>query len=229
MDREKLFEDFLSQCKDKERQEICGQGNPNADILIIGKEPHDSEREGEELKKYIKTNWERCRVNYHERKKELVTWGFYQDLIEMIFEEEYESKARNKNIIDFEELAYTTELSSMPRLHSNYSKSKTAIYDRLKFFSTSDFIKDFPIVILACGGYIKNNDKIRQIDDTFHVNFERRYDIAKNNWFCTHYNKENRQKQLVIHTRQLSRDVHPDLLRKIASVVREYFGMINKI
>ena len=43
MDREKLFEDFLTQCKSKSREEICGQGNPNADILIIGKEPYCEE------------------------------------------------------------------------------------------------------------------------------------------------------------------------------------------
>ena len=40
MDREKvLFEKFLEDCKN--RKECCGQGNPNADILIIGKEPHN--------------------------------------------------------------------------------------------------------------------------------------------------------------------------------------------
>ena len=36
MDREELFEKFL-----EDRKECCGQGNPNADILIIGKEPHN--------------------------------------------------------------------------------------------------------------------------------------------------------------------------------------------
>ena len=39
MDREKLFKKFLEDCKN--RKEWCGQGNPNADILIIGKEPHN--------------------------------------------------------------------------------------------------------------------------------------------------------------------------------------------
>ncbi|MBR5029309.1 MAG: hypothetical protein IKX51_08820, partial [Bacteroidales bacterium] len=90
------------------------------------------------------------------------------------------------------------------------------------FFSESSFIKDFPVIILACGGYIRNNDKIRQIDNTFHVFFEERVDVSKNNWFCSHYNKENRKKQLVIHTRQLSRDVNPQLLCRIADVVRDY-------
>ena len=40
MDREELFEVFIQECK--ERGEICGQGNPNGNILIIGKEPYSS-------------------------------------------------------------------------------------------------------------------------------------------------------------------------------------------
>ena len=39
MNREKLYEKFLEDCKN--RKERCGQGNTNADILIIGKEPHN--------------------------------------------------------------------------------------------------------------------------------------------------------------------------------------------
>ena len=220
MDREKLFEAFLSECK--RRGEICGQGNPLAKILIIAKEPHGLE---EDSKKIIEDNWKSCRVNNPERKKDLVTWGYYQDLIEKIYKEEYETNTHDKNVFDFEEFAYTTELSSVPRLRSNYSKAKPAIYDRLKFFSESGFIKDFPVIILACGGYIRNNDKIRQIDNTFDVYFEERKDVSKNNWFCLHYNKENRKKQFVIHTRQLSRDVDPLLLCRIADVVRDYINI----
>ena len=42
MDRTKLFEEFLAECKN--RKEWSGQGNPNADILIIGKEPHNNKK-----------------------------------------------------------------------------------------------------------------------------------------------------------------------------------------
>lgn len=223
MDREKLFEAFLRECKS--HGVICGQGNPLAKILIIAKEPHGQELEGDDLKKFIEDTWNHCRINNPERKKDLVTWGYYQDLIEKIYREEYETNPHDKNVFDFEEVAYTMELSSVPRLHSNYSKAKLAIIDRLKLFSESSFIKDFPVIILACGGYIRNNDKIRQIDNTFHVYFEGRVDISKNNWFCTHYNKENRKKQLVIHTRQLSRDVDSQLLYRIAEVVREHLNI----
>jgi len=41
MDREKLFEEFINECE-KEPLTFCGQGNPNADILIIGKESTDT-------------------------------------------------------------------------------------------------------------------------------------------------------------------------------------------
>lgn len=43
MEREKLFEEFLKACEEKKH--ICGQGNPNADILIIGKESTDTSEE----------------------------------------------------------------------------------------------------------------------------------------------------------------------------------------
>ena len=223
MDREKLFEAYLKECK--EHGEICGQGNPLAKILIVAKEPHDPELQGKELMDYISKKWERCRINNPERRKDLVTWGFYQELIEKVYKEEYQNNIHDKTVFDFEEYAYTTELSSEPRLRSNYSKAKKNIYKRLKHFSESDFIKDFPVVILACGGYIRNDDRVRQIDDTFCVEFTKREDISKNNWICTHYNKKDRQKQLVIHTRQLSRDVNPELLCRIAEIIREHLNI----
>lgn len=220
MDREKLFEEFLNECK--AQGEICGQGNPLAKILIVAKEPHYPELRGKELMDYISDNWQRCRINNPKRRKDLITWGYYQALIEKIYKEDYQNKIHDKSVFDFEEFAYTTELSSEPRLRSNYSKAKTNIYKRLKHFSESEFIKKFPVVILACGGYIRNDDRIRQIEETFGVEFAKREDISKNNWICLHYNKRDKQKQLVIHTRQLSRDVNPELLCKMAVVIRKH-------
>ena len=37
MDREKLFEEFLEACRNKQ---ICGQGKFDANILLIGQEPY---------------------------------------------------------------------------------------------------------------------------------------------------------------------------------------------
>ena len=51
MDREQLFKDFKEKCV--KRPEICGQGNPNADILIIGKEPAGEEFEDTNCQEYL--------------------------------------------------------------------------------------------------------------------------------------------------------------------------------
>jgi len=98
----------------------------------------------------------------------------------------------------------------------------------LKLFKHSDFIKSFPVIILACGGYIRNDDKVREIDDTFHVTFSKRYDYSTGNWFCTHYDDMD-PKRLVIHTRQLSNGVSYKMIDEMASVIREHLDHLKKL
>ena len=80
--------------------------------------------------------------------------------------------------------------------------SKKMIRDRLEFFKKSSFIQSFPVVILACGPYIRNR-KERQIDNTFGVTFRDGQPFSGTGIrFYNHYNENNTK--LVIHTRQLS-------------------------
>ena len=225
MDREQLFKDFKEKCV--KRPEICGQGNPNADILIIGKEPAGEEFEDTNCQEYLdflKRNYEECgahcfvesnhEINHFEQKypqcKEVKTsiatlsktWKNYQKLINSIY-----NKPENQYVIDFENFAYTTELSSMRRERSNYSKAKDGVIERLKFFQNSEFIKSFPVIILACGPYIKNKE-VRQIDEYFHVKYDGdktgKYYFTPQIWFYTHHSDDGSKRQLVIHTRQFS-------------------------
>lgn len=53
MDREVLFEEFFNECE--KNNQIYGQGNPKADILIIGKESTDTREDA------LYRNVERCR------------------------------------------------------------------------------------------------------------------------------------------------------------------------
>ena len=222
MDREKLFEEFINECE-KEPLTLCGQGNPNADILIIGKESTDISE------KSLVQNIERCR-NKMERdaprpiNPKNKTWANYQYLLDEI----YQRKSDYDDKWDFEKYAFTTELSSTPRKNSKYSEAKSSIQDRLRFFEKSKFIQDFPVIVLACGGYIRNNDKVREIDDTFHVTFSKRYDYSTGNWFCTHYDDTN-PKRLVIHTRQLSNGVSYEMIDKMASVIRDHLDHLKKL
>ena len=222
MDREKLFEEFINECE-KEPLTLCGQGNPNAVILIIGKESTDISE------KSLVQNIERCK-NKMERdaprpiNPKNKTWANYQYLLDEI----YQRKSDYDDKWDFEKYAFTTELSSTPRKNSKYSEAKSSIQDRLRFFEKSKFIQDFPVIVLACGGYIRNNDKVREIDDTFHVTFSKRYDYSTGNWFCTHYDDTN-PKRLVIHTRQLSNGVSYEMIDKMASVIRDHLIKLGKI
>lgn len=253
MDRERLFEDFLEQCKS--REEICGQGNPNADILIIGKEPHGEIcKNRQKYLDHLNKNYEHCKVNcfvrmscrnfdYYKQKyqnydvarenfRKLTTWKNYQKLLYEIYKgikcHEYD-----KNIIDFERFAYTTELSSMPRPQADYDASKEMINKRLLFFKESEFIQSFPVIILACREYI-HNDYERQIDNTFHVKFDGnetgKHYISSGFRFYTHHSDDGSKRQLVIHTRQFSHfnnkgDDGDDFIAGIAGVVRDHLNI----
>lgn len=208
MDREKLFEDFFTQCENKSRKEICGQGNPNSNILIVGKEPypHGNESLNDCLtKNYKECSIPHCFINkkkitaFHDCEKEdinckivledfnkLTTWKNYQKLIDEIYKEKT-FHCNNENILDFERFAYTTELSSQPQRKSNYNLAKGMILKRLEFFKNSRFIQSFPVIILACGPYINNKGEgnERQIDITYGVEYDGD-EIGR-------YSKENRK------------------------------------
>ena len=222
MDREKLFEKFINECE--KNNQICGQGNPNADILIIGKESTDTREDA------LYRNIERCRNKMERDALRPIdpnnkTWANYQNLFDNI----YCRKSEFIDKWDFEKFAFTTELSSIPRKNSKYSEAKPFIQDRLRCFEKSKFIQDFSVIILACGGYIKNDDKVREIDNTFHVEFCKEYGSKESkNRFWTHIDKKDPRK-LVIHTRQFSNGISKDLIKEMASVIREHLSKLGLI
>ena len=226
MDREKLFEEFINECANKPLK-FCGQGNPNADILIIGKESTDT---SDTIESIICRNIELCRDKMKRDAPRPIdpknkTWANYQYLLDEI----YNRKSDYDDKWDFEKYAFTTELSSIPRKNSKYPEAKQFIQDRLRFFEKSKFIQDFSVIILACGGYIKNDDKVREIDNTFHVEFSQEYGKKESkNRFWTHVDK-NDPRRLVIHTRQLSNGISKDLIKEMASVIRDHLRKLGLI
>lgn len=222
MDREELFEKFLKECKI--RRKWSGQGNPNADILIIGKEPYNADLITDEVKiqEKLQTQEDICRSGYGEAPRDAKnpTWYNYQKLIEEVYKNRREF---NPKLFDFEKYAFTTELNTTFRPKAVLdAKTRNNINERLHFFKESKFIQSFPVIILACGGYIRNNDKVREIDNTFHVEFCQEYGNKESkNRFWTHFDK-NDPRKLVIHTRQLSNWVTKEMIYKMASVIREH-------
>ncbi len=224
MDRENLFEEFINECA-KEPPTFCGQGNPNADILIIGQESTDTSEDS------LNRDIERCRNKMERDAPRPIdpknrTWDNYQDLLDVI----YQRKSDYVDKWDFEKLAFTTELSGIPRKNHNYKEAKPSIIERLTFFEKSKFIQSFPVIILACGGYIKNNDKVREIDDTFHVEFCQEHGSKESrNRFWTHFDDKNVPRKLVIHTRQFSNGISNDLIKQMGSVIRGHLDHLKKM
>ena len=209
MDREKLFEIFLTECKN--RKEWSGQGNPNADILIIGKEPHNDVliKEKEKIQEKLQEQEGRCRSGVWgtaPRDPKNPTWCNYQMLIENVYGPH---RVFNPRLFDFEKYAFTTELNTIFRPKAVLdAETKKNINERLLFFKESKFINSFPVIILACNNFI-SNDKKRGflINNTFGVKFDGESkgvhkEETRGHWFYTHHS-DNGEK-LVIHTRQLS-------------------------
>lgn len=225
MDREKLFEEFFSCCKEEPKQ-LCGQGEKNSSILIIGKESTNVTVENNLI---LCEKEKGCGCFPRERGKPYETWSKYQKLIETVYREEYVKGPCDKKLVDFERFAFTTELSSDPRTHSSFIDAKPSIEKRLKLFRTSDFIQSFPVVILACGGYIRNRGigSERQIDNTFGVKYDGdengKHEKSKANWYFTHHNED--RTKLVIHTRQFSQNIMNELIDAIALEIRQFLNI----
>lgn len=218
-----------------------GTGNPNAQILYIGKESAIADDNYEGRKRYDKNarDWQNhienntCEILSYPIPEDHVfrrekswgknTWSKYQRLTDRIFEKE-----GKPYYIDFLENVFTTEINDAPNKNTN-TADKSKLNERKSLLKESNFIQSFPVVVLACSNYIKNNDNIREIDEIFGVKYD--YEFLKKvynktNWFFSHYNED--RTKLVIHTRQLSADVKAYLLNDMGAVIREHLTKLNK-
>lgn len=228
----KEFEEFVNNGVGKY---FIGTGNPNANILFIGKESAISEDNLESKKWYNKnaSDWEShignntCEILSYPILKEHVfrkekswgknTWSKYQQLSNFIF-----SKDKKPYYIDFLENVFTTEINDSPNKNTNIA-NKSSLNERKLLFKESKFIQNFPVIVLACSDYIKNNNEIREIDEIFGVHYKDEYEkkvYTKSNWFYSHFNDE--KTKLVIHTRQLSSNVMSELLEDMGGIIREH-------
>ncbi len=214
---------------------FIGTGNPNADILFVGKESAiSSNNSGEEWYCKNAINWKghidnkTCeRLNYtvdenHPFRKEKSwgknTWSKYQVLYNHIYD-----KKSKPYYIDFLEKVFTTEINDAPNKNTA-TADKNSLKGRKELFKDSSFLKDFSVIVLACSNYIKNNNSIREIDDIFSVKYigdeKGKYCYSRGNWFFIHLNNDN--SKMVIHTRQLSMDVNNELLSDMGGIIRKH-------
>lgn len=232
------FKEFVF--KGVENKYHVGTGNPNANILFIGKESaiavdnHDGrnwyDRNPSDWKNHIDNNT--CEILSYDISEDHVfrkekswgknTWSKYQKLTNHIFE-----KAEKPYFIDFLENVFTTEINDSPSKNTS-SANKSKLNERKLLLKESNFIQNFPVIVLACSNYIKNNEENREIDEIFGVKYNDEYPqkvYNKTNWFFSHYNED--KSKLVIHTRQLSADVKSELLKDIGEVIREHLSTLK--
>lgn len=245
------FIEMLERCSKKGYVDkfIIGGGNPDSNILFVGKEPTDDaegyntlEHYREKIKNGKVDNWTRCRVQeedyFKEKGKELPNywnktqslWSRYQTLCDYIYPER---KKNRKEIFDFEEIVFCSEMNGSPSKNTA-TASKGTINSRKSFFKDPYFSR-FKVILLACGNYINNNSsnpEEREIDNIFDVEFAtnerpnpREYG-TKANRFWIHYNKS--KTRLVIHTRNLSNGVPNKMLKDMGLLIREFLDKLPK-
>ena len=234
----KDFKEFVK--RGVEHEYHVGTGNPNAKVLFIGKESaitidnYDGrkwyDKNASEWKYHIENNT--CEVlcypilEDHEFRKNKSwgknTWSKYQKLTNHIFE-----KIEKPYFIDFLEDVFTTEINDSPNKNTS-SANKSKLNERKILLKESNFIQNFPVIVLACSNYIKNSAENREVDETFGVKYKDEFPrkvYNKTNWFFSHYNED--KSKLVIHTRQLSADVKSELLKDMGELIKEHLSKIN--
>lgn len=219
---------------------IIGSGNPASEVLLIGREPSGDAFMSNTLGHYIgvangkgQDYWTHIKQEeYNPITKEpnhwrsgKALWVQYQKLCDII----YPCYKKNRHeIIDFENYVFCSEMNGSPSPRTTAAKKDTLSVRKQVYF-TDPFFDRFPVVILACGNYIKNSSFIpeeREIDRIFHVSFYQEIKCGERNAFWIHYN-ENRTR-LVIHTRNLCADVSKDLINRIGKIVKEFLLSLNR-
>ena len=211
-----------------------GTGNPNSKILIIGKESAIETNDFQSFEWYGNNakDWKNhienktCEIlEYHVDEKHPLrkswgknTWSKYQKLSDYILEKETESFK-----VDFLNHIFTSEINDSPSKTTSKA-DKTNISSRKEILKASEFIQNFPVIVLACSNYITNDENSREINDIFEVEYIGNEIGTKfysaGNWYFLHYNKD--RTKLVIHTRQLSTNVNNELLKDLAEIIRKH-------
>lgn len=252
MNKLNLFNLLLDQLENNclnipEDFKYIGTGNPNANILIIGKEASISKEQEDQFTQEYKSNFEQwkeikdfdqSKIREHDwanhiplypYKGQLLkinrngncgtsrTWLNYQKLYNLIF-----NKVGNQKI-DFHEGIFITEVNSTPS-----PKTKDADISSIGFrkdiLFRSSFFQSFPIIIIAGLGYFEISSTQNEIMDIFKLDsVEKRCALNKENQpYWIHFSAN--RKRLLINTRQLSMNVSDALLQEIAEVVREFIS-----
>ena len=227
------FLDLLREFPSDDIDSYIGQGNPNSEILIIGREHGFSDETQCDLE--IRRNREQwlqlvegrgfSELDYSPRTcfsylgqefrigpKSLgtsPTWFAYQKMVNALCPHDMKA-GRNAPLLDFFNYSFITEFSTASRPNNNKNTTQEIEATRISIerrtpLLSSAFFRSFPIVILACGRYF--DDYNIDIEKMFDVKWERptRFVEMKNGKkVWLNLHCSSDRKRLVIHTWQAS-------------------------
>lgn len=203
-----------------------GFGNPNSDVLIVGKEKGfnaenteqlfvESVRNPEEWKHHIDNNDSFNTVPFNESvgyinafmpyegpMKGTHTWSYYSKLLGSQKNIKYH---KNEFLSD----CFITEVNYRPSKKSQIKKFNDEV--RLSFLM-EPFYRSFKTIVLACGNYLGEN----QIEQVFKVLWQK--DLSQPNRKLVLY-KGN--EHVLVNTRQLSNGISGSYLDSINDIIRQ--------
>ncbi|MCC8089626.1 MAG: hypothetical protein LIO79_10295 [Rikenellaceae bacterium] len=122
-------------------------------------------------------------------------------------------------MINFHENIFITELNQIPSAfswHQDKELRAEGVARRAKMFSSLEFFRHFPVIILACGHYPKMLEL--SIEEIFDVEWDKETRGEKQQFYNLHYSKD--RKRILVHTRQMSMAVTNKLIDSIAAEIK---------
>jgi len=141
------------------------------------------------------------------------TWYNYQKLMDAIINKGSKSKK-----INFFESCFITELNQITSRSSKKLKDKDLqekiekmIEKRVEFIFSSDYIRSFPVIIMACSNYVIEH----KIDIRILFDVEKEGEIVRLSKYNSYSVYKNGKGKIIILTRQFSNGISNKLIEEI--------------
>ena len=152
------------------------------------------------------------------------TWYNYQKLINKIFELYLKDRKTmtKEDHLDFHRLSFHTDMSEAAyKTHTESVDGKQSVVERVSILS-SDFFRNFPIVIAAVGHFPRETYGDEYFGDIFNVEFLGNEETGLYKWMNVSVRNEVSNPMLLIHTPQFSSSISGRYLDQIAKRVVDF-------
>lgn len=152
------------------------------------------------------------------------TWYNYQKLINKIFELYLEDRKvmTGNDFLDFHHLSFHTDMSDAAlKSHCESPDGSRSVKDRVGIIS-SDFFRNFPIVIAAVGHFPRNTYGDDYFGDILGVEFLGNEETERYAWLNISVRNNEYNPMLLIHTPQFSDAISDRYLDQIAKRVVDF-------